>query len=197
YPRSLELGPNWRNLQTSVRATDAPWEPPEPDGRALVYLSLGSLGSADVSLMKQLVAGLADTPHRYIVSKGPQHAEDELADNMIGEEFWPQTSVLPHVDAVITHGGNNTTTECMWFSKPMLVLPIFWDQHDNAQRVDETGYGVRLPTYECADGELARALDRVLPDESLRAGCAAAGERLRGQPGTVLAADLIVTLATS
>ena len=194
YPRSLSLGSRWSNLQTCVRGTDAPWEPPDPDVRGIVYLSLGSLGSADVPLMKELVAELADTPHRYIVSKGPQHAEYELADNMVGEEFLPQTSVLPHVDAVITHGGNNTTTECMWFGKPMLVLPIFWDQHDNAQRVDETGYGVRLPTYDRAGGELAAALDRMLSDEQLRERCAAAGERLRLQPGTERAADLIEAL---
>ena len=194
YPRDLSLGPHWHNLQTSVRSTDEPWTPPEPDGRALVYLSLGSLGSADVALMRELVAELADTPHRFVVSKGPQHAEYELADNMVGAEFLPQTSVLPHVDAVITHGGNNTTTECMWFGKPMLVLPIFWDQHDNAQRVDETGYGRRLPTYDRGGGELAAALDRLLSDEQLRARCAAAGERLRRQPGTELAADLIETL---
>jgi UDP:flavonoid glycosyltransferase YjiC (YdhE family) len=128
---------------------------------------------------------------------GPQHAEYELADNVVGEEFLPQTSVLPHVDAVITHGGNNTTTECMWFGKPMLVLPIFWDQHDNAQRIAETGYGVRLPTYECADGKLAAALDHVLSDAPLRARCAAAGERLRRRPGTELAADLIEGLVAS
>jgi MGT family glycosyltransferase len=194
YPRDLSLGPHWHNLQTSVRSTDEPWTPPEPDGRALVYLSLGSLGSADVALMKELVAELADTPHRFVVSKGPQYAEYELADNMVGAEFLPQTSVLPHVDAVITHGGNNTTTECMWFGKPMLVLPIFWDQHDNAQRVDETGYGMRLPTYDRGGGELAAALHRLLCDDQLRARCAAAGERLRRQPGTELAADLIETL---
>jgi UDP:flavonoid glycosyltransferase YjiC (YdhE family) len=193
YPRSRPLGSTWRNLQTSVRATDAPWSPPEPDGRALVYLSLGSLGSADVPLMERLVAELADTPHRYVVSKGPQHSEYELAENMVGEEFLPQTSVLPHVDAVITHGGNNTTTECMWFGKPMVVLPIFWDQHDNAQRVDETGFGIRLPTHGFEDGALGAALDRVLGDEALRSRCAAAGERLRERPGTVLAADLIET----
>ena len=149
YPRSRPLGPTWHNLQTSVRATDAAWEPPPPDGRRLVYLSLGSLGSADVELMRDLVAALAETPHRYIVSRGPRHDEYELADNMLGAEFLPQTSVLPHVDAVITHGGNNTVTESIWFGKPMLVAPIFWDQHDNAQRVHETGYGIRLPTYSC------------------------------------------------
>jgi MGT family glycosyltransferase len=197
YPRSRPLGERWQNLQTSVRATDAPWAPPEPDGRKLVYLSLGSLGSADVPLMRRLVAELAETPHRYVVSKGPQHAEYELAENMVGEEFLPQTSVLPHVDAVITHGGNNTTTECMWFGKPMLVLPVFWDQHDNAQRVHETGYGVRLPTYDFGDGELAGAVDEVLADEPLRARCTAAGLRLRERPGTELAADLIERVATS
>jgi hypothetical protein len=110
-----------------------------PAGSALVYLSLGSLGSADVDLMRRLVAVLADTPHRFIVSKGPQHADYELAPNMWGAEFLPQTKLIPLVDLVITHGGNNTTTEAFHFGKPMIVLPLFWDQYDNAQRVDETG----------------------------------------------------------
>jgi len=197
YPRSRPLGPTWHNLETSVRSTDEPWSPPEPDGRALVYLSLGSLGSADVPLMERLVDVLSRTPHRYVVSRGPQHAEYELAENMTGEEFLPQASVLPHVDAAITHGGNNTTTECMWFGKPMLVLPIFWDQHDNAQRVHETGHGLRLPTYEFAEEELHAAVDRLLGDEALRTRVSAAGERLRRRPGTAVAADLIERVAVS
>ncbi|MGZ4178474.1 MAG: nucleotide disphospho-sugar-binding domain-containing protein [Solirubrobacteraceae bacterium] len=197
YPRGVALGRTWHNLHTCVRATDAPWEPPDRAGRRLVYLSLGSLGSADLGLMQQLVALLADTPHRYIVSRGPRHDEYELADNMIGEEFLPQTSVLPHVDAVITHGGNNTITECMWFGKPMLVLPIFWDQHDNAQRVHETGYGIRLPTYALEHDEFAGAVGRLLTDGKLRGRVRAAGERLRKRPGTEAAADLIERVAVS
>ena len=194
YRRGRPLGDKWHNLEACVRATDEPWTPPESD-RALIYVSLGSLGSADVPLMKRLVEVLARTPHRYVVSTGPQHGAYELADNMIGAEFLPQVSVLPHVDAVITHGGNNTTTECMWFGKPMIVLPIFWDQHDNAQRVHETGYGIRLPTYSFDDAQMFDAVSTVLEDTSLRARAAAAGERLRRRSGTALAAALIERVA--
>ena len=63
-----------------MRATDAPFEVPELLlAGALVYLSLGSLGSADVGLMQRLVDVLGRTEHRYIVSKGPQHDTFELA----------------------------------------------------------------------------------------------------------------------
>ena len=89
--------------------------------------------------MRRLVEVLGETPHRFIVSKGPQHDQYELADNMWGAEFLPQPAILPMVDLVITHGGNNTTTECFHHGKPMIALPLFWDQYDNAQRVDETG----------------------------------------------------------
>jgi UDP:flavonoid glycosyltransferase YjiC (YdhE family) len=151
YPRSRPLAPTWHRLETCVRRTDDTFELPEhvvAGPGALLYLSLGSLGSADVELMKRLVDVLSRARHRIVVSKGPQHDEFELADNMWGEEFLPQPAILPLADVVITHAGNNTTTECFHFGKPMVALPLFWDQYDNAQRVHETGFGIRLPTYE-------------------------------------------------
>jgi len=198
YARAEPLAGPWHNLESSVRATDAPWELPEPlasgDG-PLIYLSLGSLGSADVELMRTLVASLADTDHRVIVSKGPQHAEFELAANMVGEEFLPQTSILPQVDLVITHGGNNTVTECLHFGRPMVLLPLFWDQYDNAQRIDETGFGVRLATYDHEPAELHAAIDRLLADNALADHLDAISRRLQASPGTERAADLIERVA--
>jgi MGT family glycosyltransferase len=198
YSRSEPLGPTWHNLESSVRGSDAAWDVPAElrDGEgALIYLSLGSLGSADVPLMENLVESLAKTPHRYVVSKGPQHDSYELAPNMAGAEFLPQVSVLPHVDLVITHGGNNTVTECMHHGKPMVVLPIFWDQHDNAQRVHETGFGVRLDTYSFTDEEISDAIDRLLADAELRARLTEVSDRLTENPGNVRAAGLIERVA--
>ena len=197
YLRSRSPAPTWHRLESSVRDTEEPWTVPEPlrdgDG-SLVYLSLGSLGSADVELMRRLVDVLARTPHRYIVSKGPRADEFALADNMWGEARVPQTSIIPEVDLVITHGGNNTVTESLHFGKPMVVLPLFWDQYDNAERMQELGYGVRLATYDFADEELTGAVDGLLTDEALRSDLSVLGERIRDQGGTRVAADLIEDL---
>jgi len=192
YERSQALGPQWHRLESCVRSAGEAWEPPDGEG-ALVYVSLGSLGSADVELMNRLVASLAKTPHRYVVSKGPQHELIELAPNMTGAEFLPQPAILPHVDLVITHGGNNTVTEAVHFGKPMIVLPLFWDQYDNAQRVAERGFGERLSTYEFEDAELHGAIERLLAADAPRLREASA--RLQASPGTVKAADLILELA--
>jgi UDP:flavonoid glycosyltransferase YjiC (YdhE family) len=161
---------------------------------ALVYLSLGSLGSADVDLMRRLVDVLSRAPHRFVVSKGPQASEFELADNMWGDEFLPQPALLPLADVVITHGGNNTTTECFHFGKPMVALPLFWDQYDNAQRVAETGFGIRLRTYEFEEGELLGAIDQLADDDVLHERMAAIAARVQSAPGTVRAAGLIERL---
>jgi MGT family glycosyltransferase len=194
YPRSHPMDATWHDLQTCVRDSDGPWTAPEGDG-PLVYLSLGSLGSADLPLMQHLVASLAGTPYRVVVSKGPLHDQLELPDGMTGAEFLPQASLLPQVDIVITHGGNNTVTECLHHGKPMVVLPLFWDQFDNAQRIDETGFGRRLPTYEVGRDELVGAIDGLLGDTALMSRLAAVSTRVRRLPGTTIAADLIERVA--
>ena len=198
YERSHPLAPTWHRLETCVRRANEAVALPESitsgEG-ALVYLSLGSLGSADVALMRRLVDVLSRSRHRFVVSKGPQHAEYALADNMWGEEFLPQPAILPLVDVVITHAGNNTTTECFHFGKPMVTLPLFWDQYDNAQRVHETGFGVRLPTYEFEDDELLAALDDLLADQARSTRLAAIAAGVQESPGTARAADLIEQLA--
>ena len=113
----------------------------------LVYLSLGSLGSADVELMRRLIDVLGETEHRVIVSKGPQH---ELFDarGQHGGRGVPAAAVDPAAGRPGDHARREQhRTECFHFGKPMIVLPLFWDQYDNAQRVDELGFGVRLDTY--------------------------------------------------
>ena len=200
YDRVRPLGDTWHRIDSSVRETDGDYLLPaavadRPDGSALVYLSLGSLGGADVDLMRRLVDVLGRTRHRYIVSKGPMGDLIELPDNMVGASIVPQTKVIPQVDLVITHGGNNTTTESLHFGKPMVVLPLFWDQYDNAQRMHELGLGVRLETYAFADDELIDAVDSLLADRAQSARSAGIGHQIRARQGLRKAADIVERVA--
>jgi len=200
YTDLRPLDTTWHRMDSSVRSTDAHYEIPavvaeRPSDSALIYLSLGSLGSADVELMKRLIDVLGRTKHRFIVSKGPQHEEFELADNMVGAEFVPQTTIIPNVDLVITHGGNNTTTESLHFGKPMILLPLFWDQYDNAQRMHELGFGRRLSTYTFTDEDMNSALEFLLSDADLRARMSTMATAIQSREGTVTGADVIESVA--
>lgn len=135
----------------------------------LIFLSMGSMASADARLMKRLTSMLSDCPHRFIVVTGPHHDQYELPENMIGGEFLPQLEILPVIDLIITHGGNNTITESFYFGVPgMIVCPLFGDQPDNAQRLQEKGIGVRLDPYNCSKEELHGAIEEMLNREGLK-----------------------------
>ena len=197
YPRSLPLDPTWHRLQSTVRTSEEPFDVDErvPGAGKVVYLSLGSLGCMDVELMQRLIDALATTEHRVVVSMGPLKDQMKLGPNMYGDQFLPQPSILPQCDLLITHGGNNTMCEGFHFGLPMIGLPLFWDQYDNAQRLQETGFGRRLPTYDWSAEWLVGSVNELLSDEDLAARMRAGATRIQKDPGRVKAADLLERLA--
>ncbi|CAG2112340.1 unnamed protein product [Medioppia subpectinata] len=157
YKEVQPLAHNWHRVDGFVRTTHDTFEIPESlrdrPGK-LVLLTMGSFGGQHLELMTRLTTILAKSEHRFIVAKGPIHDKYELPSNMWGKKTLPQTAVIPLVDLVLTHGGNNTVTETFYFGKPMLVLPLWADQYDNAQRLQETGLGLRLNPFHCTEEEL-------------------------------------------
>jgi UDP:flavonoid glycosyltransferase YjiC (YdhE family) len=79
----------------------------------------------------------------------------------------------------------------------MVVLPLFWDQYDNAQRIDETGFGRRLDTYAHSPEELRGAIDGLLADGELARRLGEVSRRLRAADGKQRAAELIAGVAGS
>jgi UDP:flavonoid glycosyltransferase YjiC (YdhE family) len=176
YPEQIDytdirpMPDKWHRIDALIRTDGENFELPtylkKREGK-WIFLSMGSLGSADTSLMTRLVDILKRSPHKFIVSTGLSRRNIQLADNMWGQEMVPQMKVLPLVDLVITHGGNNTITETLYFGKPMIVMPLFMDQFDNAQRIAEKGFGVKLDAYECSDEQLLAAVEKVLADKQM------------------------------
>ncbi|XP_054152864.1 uncharacterized UDP-glucosyltransferase YdhE-like [Oppia nitens] len=206
YPEELdyyqELKPlpgNWLRIDGSVRETGDTFEIPDQllarktSDEKLVFFTIGSYGASNIDLMKRITGILGKSRHRFIVATGPLHRQYQLPANQWGRPFLPQTAVLPLVDLVIAHGGNNTVCETFYYGKPMLVMPMSSDQLDNAQRIHELGLGLRLNPYHCTDGELLAAVDRLATDQGLAARMRMIGEtiRMNRQRNGQLAAELI------
>jgi MGT family glycosyltransferase len=197
YARAVPLDASWHRLESTVRAGDAPFALAEhlPGEGKVIYLSLGSLGCMDVGLMQRLIDAMASTGHRTVVSMGPLKDQMRLGPNMFGDQFLPQPSILPQCDLLITHGGNNTVCEGFHFGLPMIALPLFWDQYDNAQRLQETGFGARMPTYDWTEDQLVGTVDRLLGDDALAHRMRTVAQGIQAAAGRVRGADLLERLA--
>jgi MGT family glycosyltransferase len=172
-------------VPTFARNADAP----------LLYVSFGSLGAGDVALLQRLIASLGRLPYRALVNVGAyQDQYTDLPGNVIIDSWFPQPSVIPQVDAVIHHGGNNSFTECLLFGKPAIIMPYVWDGHDNAVRVQETGHGFHLHRYDWTEADLEQRLAACIGDRQLQARLARISAHMRAQNGPAKAARLLDAL---
>lgn len=174
YPAQLdyeEYSPKeggWHRIDCFIRSV-------EPEGISLpldffdkpgklIYFSLGSIASNHVDLMQQIIDILAKAPHKFIVSKGIKGSEIRLHENMWGQDYLDQIQVLDLVDLVIIHGGNNSLMETLYYAKPFIVIPYFFDQYDNAQRVVDKNIGYRINIWELNEERLLNSIELALSD---------------------------------
>jgi MGT family glycosyltransferase len=163
--------------------------------KPVVYVSFGSLGCGDTKTLQRLIDALGQLPVRALVNVGTNlEAYSEVPNNVILDKWFPQPSVIPQVDAVIHHGGNNTFTECLYFGKPSIIMPYVWDGHDNATRVHETGHGIKMHRNHWTIEELGRNLETVLNDAAMKGRLAQTSEQMRREAGPTKAARLLVSL---
>jgi UDP:flavonoid glycosyltransferase YjiC (YdhE family) len=195
FHRSRPLDPErFQYLEGCVREEE-PYEVPTFAAntyKPLVYVSFGSLGSGDTDLLKRLIAAFAKLPYRALFNVGDYLGEYETPPPNVHLASWyPQPSVIPMVDAVIHHGGNNSFTECLYFGKPAIIMPYVWDGHDNATRVHETRHGLKMPRYDWTETDLARNLETLLNDPVMKGNLERASAHMRGRSGTEKAAALL------
>ncbi|XP_017492770.1 PREDICTED: uncharacterized UDP-glucosyltransferase YdhE-like, partial [Rhagoletis zephyria] len=168
----------------------------------LVYVSMGSMGSVCRLLMSRLVEMLSSSTNRFIFSLGPSYdhltkEKGPLPSNIWAAKFVPQIEVLQLVDLVVTHGGNNTLLESLYFGKPMIVCPLFAEQPENAQRLEEVGLGLRINPYTCEPEEMLSKIEQLLGDEALKQKLKVISQQMQASQSTQQVAQAIVKVAKS
>ena len=160
----------------------------------LILISCGTCVSSDVQFMKKIVKICSQSKHHFIVSKGMNHSEYELPLNMWGKEYIPQREVLPYVDLVICHGGNNTNTEAFYYGKPQIVIPQATDQFDNAMRLVKFDLGVYIKRDKLTRGILLDAIDNLLENKQINQRLLEISKRMQKENKLSKAADMIEIL---
>lgn len=90
---------------------------------------------------------------------------DYIPDNFIVCKQIPQLKLIPLMDAVVCHGGHNTVCEALSYAKPLVVLPVAYDQSYVASTVVDSGSGIRLNFNRFKAQQLKDAVNKVLYDK--------------------------------
>ena len=133
--------------------------------RQYILVSIGTLmeGEAE-NFFKLVVEDFTNSPYGIILTADP-NLFDHWPENFIVQENIPQVEVLKHVDAVITHGGANTVCETIGVGKPLVVIPMAFDQYHLAFQIETSGIGIRLKYKRLRSTEMRKACEDVLnPD---------------------------------
>ncbi|XP_026973556.1 UDP-glucuronosyltransferase 1-7C-like isoform X4 [Sagmatias obliquidens] len=136
----------------------------------IVVFSLGSMVS---EIPEQKATEIADAlgkiPQtvlwRYTGTPPPN-----LAKNTKLVKWLPQNDLLGHpkTRAFITHSGSHGVYEGICNGVPMVMMPLFGDQMDNAKRMETRGAGVTLDVLEMSSKDLENALKTVISDKSYK-----------------------------
>lgn len=118
-----------------------------------------------------------------------------LAPNICWQEYVPLKALLPHVAALVHHGGIGTTAEALRAGTPQLVVPLAHDQFDNAARVVAMGAGASLHAARVTPARMAHALQKVVGNPQVAAQSAALAARFAGQGGVDGVCARLETLA--
>ena len=180
FPRSFDV-PHAPAQVRRFRDGDLP--PPTPvEERSLVYVTLGSEAPNlpfFVPALQQVVAGAVQAGLPVVVAAGRELGPDVLAgvDGDVRVEGWvDQAQVLRQARVVVCHAGAGTTLGALAAQVPVVAVPLFADQPDNAERVEAAGCGRRVSPAADEVGAAARALaDGSLPEGTVRVGRELAG----------------------
>ncbi|MFI6004147.1 glycosyltransferase [Streptomyces sp. NPDC051366] len=146
-----------------------PWQRLDPERRR-VLVSLGTLNQEAGGRFYGAVLGAAErlADEVQLVLVAPAALVGAVPGNVLLLERVPQLELLPHLDAVVCHGGHNTVCEALAYGLPLVVAPIRDDQPIVARQVVGAGAGVRVRFGRTRTEELRDALTAVLDDPGPR-----------------------------
>ena len=167
------------------------------DCKSVVYMSMGSTGILTSEQAEMIINGATQANLSVVWSlrKSNQHILQHMTydpDNVLIAEWVPQMTVLkdPRINSAILHGGMGGVQEALSCGVPILVIPFFFDQIDNAVRVQHYHYGEMVYLYELTAPVITQKL-RLLGSQVYRKNVKMLQRIYKKDGGVSKAADLV------
>ena len=164
------------------------------DACPLVYVSFGSVtGGLRMAgpIYAAALEAVAELPARVLLTVGRELDLDALGPapaNVRLERWVPQAEVFGEASVVVCHGDSGTTLGALAAGLPLVVVPLFADQPENARRVDAVDADISVPPDPSAPPEPIRS--SVDPITLRAAVVAVLGEPAYGRTARALAAEM-------
>lgn len=156
-----------------------------------IFVSLGTL-LVDIrkEFFTRLIEAFRDEPVTVVAATDPAVVE-AWPDNFMVQGFVPQAALMPHMDAVICHGGFNTVNDTFMNGLPMLITPIAYDHFHTAALIEKAGCGLQIRYKRLRAADMRTAVWRLLKEPRFREAAAAVRKTFIAAGGSTRAVALL------
>ena len=155
-PAKTQIAPSFQELISSSHHSD------------VVLVSFGTVISNFSSNFIEILSDALGKLPALVIWKHKGFMPSNVRENVKIFSWIPQNDLLSHprTKLFITHGGLNSIQEAIFHGVPMVVVPIFGDQFDNAANVQHAGFGEKIDLKSLTKEELVDVATKVLNQKS-------------------------------
>ena len=115
-----------------------------------------------------------------LLTRFPEQVPEHLPVGVRHFDFVPFGWLLPRAAAVVHHGGIGSLSQGLVAGVPQLVMPMAFDQFDNAARLEKLGVGRTLARRAFRAPAVARALSQLIDSTQVAERCRELADKFRG-----------------
>ena len=161
-------------------------------GAAPVVVSPGTANRHATPFFAAALAALRRLGRRGLFLTGfPEQLPHDLPDSILHRAYAPFSTVLPRAAALVSHGGIGTMAQGFAAGIPQLVMPMAFDQPDNAVRATQLGVARWLAPARFTADRVTAALEDLLGNPAVARATAEQRDRLGQASGIRMACDLL------
>lgn len=160
----------------------------------LVYVTFGTVFNENARVIRTVVEGVRSLPVRVVVTVGPNADPSMLGDqppNVHVTHYIPQTQLLPHCAAVVSHGGSGTFLAALAEGLPQVCVPQGADQFNNAAAGTAGGAAVSLMPDELTVESVRARTEAILGDPAFRRAAEKVQHEIAAMPSPADVAEVI------